>query len=383
MKVVNIIHHMTPPSMKVEDVLFDGWQARFGLQIKKRFPQVDIECWLPSTIGGQVFERNGLTFRTIHAIQPSFYLTICPSILAELGKSWEKDMIVHVFGERSFLTYFLLSMRRLRRQFPIVVHHLGAGGGRGYFGGRFISAGFSNIESLVLPTADLIYTISSVRLSEMNRFGVPKEKLKLWSWGVDLDLFRPLDKSECKRRLGIDQNVRVVLYVGRFSHLRGLEQVIRSTEQLSRKMDIELVAVGGSESDPLTPLVKKRLEHFSYRIPIREMPYVYNAADVFAWYVDSDAYTYAGTGVSPLEAFACGVPVVSNTLVNLRNAMSPDMGCIPRHKEQLAHDIQRTMEVSKRETIRAYAERNFDWARISREIMSDYESILAGTMLNS
>jgi glycosyltransferase involved in cell wall biosynthesis len=383
MKVVNIIHHMTPPSQKVEDVLFDGWQARFGLQIKKQYPRVDIECWLPSTVGGQVFRRNSLTFRTIHAIQPQFHLTICPSILTELRKSWEKDMLVHVFGERSFLTYFLLSMRRLGKKFPIVVHHLGAGGGRGYFGGRFVSAGFSNIESLVLPSADLIYTISSVRLSEMSRFGVPKEKLKLWSWGVDLDLFRPLDKSECKKRLGIDQDVRVVLYVGRFSHLRGLEQVIRSTEQLSRKMDIELVAVGGSESDPLTALVKRRLEHFSYRTPVSEMPYFYNAADVFAWHVDSDARLYAGTGVSPLEAFACGVPVVSNTLVNLREAISPEMGCIPRDGNELAHDIQQAIEVSKRDTIRSYAERNFDWASISRETMIDYESILAGRILKT
>jgi glycosyltransferase involved in cell wall biosynthesis len=148
-------------------------------------------------------------------------------------------------------------------------------------------------------------------------------------------------------------------------------------------MDIELVAVGGLESDPLTPLVKNRLEHFSYRIPLREMPYVYNAADVFAWYVDSDACMYAGTGVSPMEAFACGVPVVSNTLVNLRNPISPDMGCIPRNEEQLAHDIQQTMEVSKRDTIRSYAERNFDWASISQKAMSDYESVLARTILNS
>jgi glycosyltransferase involved in cell wall biosynthesis len=217
-----------------------------------------------------------------------------------------------------------------------------------------------------------------VRLAELNRFGVPKQKLKLGRWGVDLDLFKPLDKSECKKKLGIAQNVRVVLYVGRFSHLRGLEHLIRSTEQLSRKMDIELVAVGGSESDPLTALVKKRLEHFRFRTPLREMPHFYNAADVFAWYVDSDAYMYAGTGISPLEAFACGVPVVSNTLVNLGNPMSPEMGRIPRNGKDLAQDIQQVMEVSNRVAIRSYAESNFDWTDISRETMSDYESILAG-----
>ncbi|MDG6999424.1 MAG: glycosyltransferase [Nitrososphaerota archaeon] len=376
MKVVNILHHTTPSSQKMEDVLFDGWQARFGLQIKKQYPKVDIECWLPSRVGGQVFKRNSLTFRTIHAIQPSFHSTICPSILTELRKSQEKDMLVHVFGERSFLTYFLLSMRRLTREFPIVVHHLGAGGGRGYFGGKFISAGFSNLESLVLPSADLIYTLSSVRLSEMNRFGVPKQKLKMGRWGVDLDFFNPLDKSECKKRLGISQDVKVVLYVGRFSHLRGLEQIIRSTKELSRKMDIELVAVGGSQSDSLSALVNKNLKHYKYRIPLTEMPQYYNAADVFAWYVDSDAYMYAGTGISPLEAFACGIPVVSNTLVNLREPMSPDMGVIPRSRNDLTRDIQQAMETSRRDTIRKYAERNFDWFSISRETMGDYDRLL-------
>jgi glycosyltransferase involved in cell wall biosynthesis len=142
-------------------------------------------------------------------------------------------------------------------------------------------------------------------------------------------------------------------------------------------MDIELVVVGGSESDPLTALVKKRLEHFSYRTPLGEMPYFYNAADVFAWYEESDASLYAGTDISPLEAFACGVPVVSNTLVDLRNAVPPDIGCIPSNREEVSQDIQQMIEVGKRDTIRKYAERNFDWASISHETMSDYESILA------
>jgi glycosyltransferase involved in cell wall biosynthesis len=377
MKVINILHHVTPSSMKVEDVLFDGWQARFGLQIKKRYPKVDVECWLPSKLGNRVFSRNSLTFRTIHAVQPSFHVTICPSLMEELRKSQEKDMIVHVFGERSFLTYFLVSMRTLRNEFPIVLHHLGAGGGRGYFGGKLISASFCNIESLVLPHADLIYTVSKTRLSEMNRFRVQKSKLRLFQWGVDLDVFRPIDKSLCRERLGINQNKQIVLYVGRFSNLRGLEQLISSVEQLSHKMDVELVAVGGSETEPLWPLVRKKLRHYKLRIPLSEMPYYYNAADVFAWYVDSDAYAYMGAGVSPSEAFACGVPVVSNTLVNLPEAISSDMGRVTMNPNELAYDIEATLKYSNEDTIRKYAERNLDWANIAQSVMSDYESILA------
>ena len=110
------------------------------------------------------------------------------------------------------------------------------------------------------------------------------------------------------------------------------------------------------------------------------MPYYYNAADVFAWFVDSDAYMYAGTGISPLEAFACGVPVVSNTLVNLPEAMSFDMGCIPRNREELTEDIRQALEARDKNTIRKYAERNFDWAGICRGTMSNYESVLAGSL---
>ena len=146
MKVINILHHTTPSSHSVQSVLFDGWQARFGLQIKKHYPKVDVECWLPATVGGQSFKRSSVTFRTIRAIQPAFHVTIRPSIWSKLEKSREKDMLVHVFGERSFLTYFLVSMRRLKKEFPIVLYHLGAGGGRGYFGGRFISTAFSVVE---------------------------------------------------------------------------------------------------------------------------------------------------------------------------------------------------------------------------------------------
>lgn len=376
MKIINILHHTAPSSIAVEDVLIDGWQSRLGRQIKKHFPEVDVECWLPSKFRGEAFKKDQITFRTIHAIEPSFHSTICPSLLSELEKAQDKQTLVHVFGERSLLAYFLASMRRLKRVPPLVLHHLGAGGGRGYSGGEVVSSAFCNFESLLLPNADLIYTVSSARLWELNRFGVQKEKLRLFQWGVDLDLFRPIDKTLCREKLGLPQDKRIVLYVGRFSNLRGLGKVLRSVEQLRRKMDVELVAVGGSTDEPLWPLVKNKLAHYGYRIPPGQMPYYYNAADVFVWYVDGDAYMYAGMGVSPSEAFACGVPVVSNTLINSPEPISPQIGVIPKSPEELTSDIDRALTNANETIIRKYAERNLAWGRIAKSTMRDYNSIM-------
>ena len=377
MKVINILHHVAPPSVGTHEVLLNGWHAKFGYQVKKYYPKTRVECWLPSASGEVAIEKDGILFRTIKAFQPQFHMTICPSIISEIESSLEKDTIIHVFGERSFLTYYLTLMKRLDNKFPIVLHHLGAGGGRGLFGGSLISTGFSALEATCLPFADLIYTLSALRLRELAQLGIARGRLKCGQWGVDMNHFRPTSKEQCRDELGIRKETTIVLYVGRFDSLRGLEFVIQSVEQLKHKFDIELVAVGGSPTDPLAPMVERKLRLYRYRVPSAEMVHFYNAADVFAWFVSSSASRYAGTGISPLEAMACGIPVVSNTLVNLTEPIGPTIAYIPRNPAELAWCIEKAIDTVDNSSVRAYAERNFHWVRIIQSAMTDYSSVLS------
>ncbi len=85
---------------------------------------------------------------------------------------------------------------------------------------------------------------SQRRLLEM---GKGQKKVLLVENGVDLEEFRPLDRVECRRRLGFDSRKLAVGFVGKASSdsggRKGLETLARVVAALSRE-EVELVICG-------------------------------------------------------------------------------------------------------------------------------------------
>jgi len=138
--------------------------------------------------------------------------------------------------------------------------------------------------------------------------------------GVNMEMFRPQGKLECRRRLGWD-NRPVILFVGRIEPLKGIDQLIRAMQLI--KSTARLVVVGGDESSSAEITRLKQLTDelnltdsvvFNGRVPHEELPVYYSAADVCA--VPSYHESF---GLVALEALACGTPVVATDVGSLRD----------------------------------------------------------------
>ena len=168
-------------------------------------------------------------------------------------------------------------------------------------------------ESRIMRAVDAIVVSTEQERQDLSRlYQVPPSMVSVIPAGVDLKLFRPLDRARARQSLGLTEN-RVILSVGRIEPLKGLDIPIRAMARLDDATDARLLIVGG---DPGRDSELKRLRSMAAQMGLRdvvtfagakdqtELPTYYSAADVFVL----PSY-YESFGLVALEAMACGVPV--------------------------------------------------------------------------
>jgi D-inositol-3-phosphate glycosyltransferase len=154
-------------------------------------------------------------------------------------------------------------------------------------------------------------------IGELLRLGVRRGRMALIPSGVNIERFHP-DGPAVPR----DPDRPRILTVARLVARKGIEDLIRALRIVPAA---ELVVAGGPPADGLaTDPYAARLRHLARdcgvadrvrllgAVPAEEMPAWYRSADVVAatpW--------YEPFGLAPLEAMACGVPVVATAVGGL------------------------------------------------------------------
>jgi glycosyltransferase involved in cell wall biosynthesis len=166
-----------------------------------------------------------------------------------------------------------------------------------------------------LRHADCIIAVSNFLKDQLiTHVGVAEERIKVIHEAVDLELFKPLKApKEFLEKFGVDKQYRYILYVGSEQPEKNFLSLIKAFAQLSRHhKNIRLLKVGQpefqGERDKAYALIKQLdiqdkvvfLGHLG-----NELPLIYNASDLFVF-----PSRFEGFGFPPLEAMACGLPVV-------------------------------------------------------------------------
>ncbi len=132
-----------------------------------------------------------------------------------------------------------------------------------------------------------------------------KEKCIVIPNAIDSAVFRKMDKQQCRRELGIDPKLFVVIYVGQFVQRKGYERVAAAIDRLNDN-NIGAVFLGGNKEGWVPQcqgIIKCGLVAHS------EIPKYLNAADVFVLPTRAE-----GCCNAIVEAMACGLPIVSSDL---------------------------------------------------------------------
>lgn len=154
------------------------------------------------------------------------------------------------------------------------------------------------------------------------RFRVKETKVNVIPLGVD-PVFQPVPSDEVSAWLaakGLPE--RYVLYVGNFKPHKNLLRLVRAFEPVSARTDCALVLSGRMEDYAKAVLREVARLGLAERVRVmREVSdealrYLYSGAAVFVL-----PSLLEGFGLSPLEAMACGAPVVVSDIPQLRETI--------------------------------------------------------------
>ena len=223
---------------------------------------------------------------------------------------WLSGPVANVLSDKweipNVITFHTLSAIKLKASSSIVEHD------KRY---EVEKDSMSKVDSIIVSTKSELEDIRKL-------YGILDEKIKVIPPGVNLELFRPMNKIESKKSLGLYDN-NVILYVGRIDPIKGLYTLLDSVFNLNDSYNIKLIIVGGelNKSQDLINLqnytVDKNKSHIVDFVGIVDqsnLPIYYNAADLFLL----TSY-YESFGLSVLESLSCGTPAIVSNVGGLSN----------------------------------------------------------------
>lgn len=139
------------------------------------------------------------------------------------------------------------------------------------------------------------------------------------AYGVDTDYFKPTaqPKAQLKAQLGLPVEGHLVFFSSRIAPEKDVDTLLRAVRLLlDRGEDVWLLNRSGGYEKFLEEAAKHGIAHRAIGAdavhPYRELPQIYQASDLCV-----QASRQEGLGMSPLEALACGVPVVASEVGGL------------------------------------------------------------------
>jgi glycosyltransferase involved in cell wall biosynthesis len=243
-------------------------------------------------------------------------------------------------------------------------------------------AGRIEAETRIGTAVDLVVATCRDEVRELVAMGVPPDGVDVVPCGVDVHQFSP-EGEQAPRRDGM----RRLVYVGRLVERKGVDTVVRV---LPRLPGTELVVVGGSsdqEADPVARGLRELAEDLGVadRLDLRgpvargDVPGLIRSADAVVavpW--------YEPFGIVPLEAAACGRPLVGSRVGGLLDSVAERRTGLlvpPRDPDALAEALQvllddATLNQRMGREARRRAEELFSWEQVARSTEHAYRSVI-------
>ena len=220
-----------------------------------------------------------------------------------------------------------------------------------------------------------IITVARALKDDLVRVGVPAERIEVLRNGVDLQLFRPIDRGAERRKLGLSRTT--LLSVGHLVPRKAHDLVIQA---LRRLPDMDVIIIGeGPERAALGALAQEfgvgGRVRFAGAVAQDELRQYYNAADALVL-----ASSREGWANVLLEAMACGTPVVASKVGGTAEVVAaPEAGVLfaQRTPEAVADAVRGLFEhYPDRGATRRYAEQ-FSWDATTAGQVELFSRILA------
>lgn len=259
------------------------------------------------------------------------------------------------------------------------------------------------LEKTALEMADAVIAVSNGTKADVERlFQIDPARLHVIYNGIDLDEYRPSDRTDALVRQGIDPARPYLLFVGRITRQKGIIHLVRAIQFMAPGFQIVLCAgapdtpeIAGEMKAAVSDAQKKRSDviWIEQMVDKETVQQLYAQAAVFCC-----PSIYEPFGIINLEAMACETAVVASAVGGIKEVVvdgetgflipvaqmseAPFEPIDPEKFERdLANRINQLMadpELQKKfgRAGRKRAEEKFGWPAIARETEQLYATLL-------
>jgi glycosyltransferase involved in cell wall biosynthesis len=242
------------------------------------------------------------------------------------------------------------------------------------------------VERTLAREADAIVATCSDEVFELLRLGADPARIDVVPCGVDLRLFRPDGPADPSR-----EGLRRIVVVSRLVERKGIGNAVTALAEIP---GAELVVAGGGDSEEVADDPgAQRLRSLARRLGVADrtrlvgrlersqVPPLLRSADVCVcvpW--------YEPFGIVPLEAMACGVPVVASAVGGLVDTVrdgETGLHVPPRRPDVLARAVRALLGDERRRKAMgragvARARSRYSWQRVADSTLGTYAPLVAG-----
>lgn len=219
----------------------------------------------------------------------------------------------------------------------------------------------------------------------MQILGIPAEKITTVPLGIGEE-FQPISDArllqDCRQRYNLPE--RFVLYVGLVEPRKNLPLLLQAYARLAQQDDppplVVVGRMGWMYEDVFRQIESLQLQQrvqFTGYVPDQDLPLVYNLAQCLLY-----PSRYEGFGFPPLEAMACGTPVITTASSAMQDQVGEAGLLVPPQDEQalfqamrrLLHDRALQEELSRRGREQAS---KFTWEQTAFKTLQVYRQAVA------
>lgn len=260
---------------------------------------------------------------------------------------------------------------------------------------RFPAERIAIEEHVMQEAAAVVAECPQDKLDMMSLYSVDRRKIVVIPCGVDTTEFYPVPKNDARARLGLAVSERIVLQLGRLVPRKGVETTIRGFAELIHKHRIKarLLIVGGDSASPNPQRSPElgRLQRVAEECRIGDCTTFVGArprCELRNYYSAADAFIstpwYEPFGITPLEAMACGTPVIGSKVGGLSHTVvDGKTGFLVRPRDPAAVGARLAVLFCNHELLQrlgrngiARVNRHFTWTEVCTALAGLYRNVI-------
>jgi glycosyltransferase involved in cell wall biosynthesis len=216
------------------------------------------------------------------------------------------------------------------------------------------------ITESILNDADHVIAVGQELFETLAKdFGVPREKLTLINMGVNLEVFKVIEKAKARELCGIEKkDIIPLLFVGNIIEQKGINELVEAIATLKTEYnDIELYMIGSNKDQAYNEKLVALISGKGLSESIHFLGTM-NQVEVALWMAAAEVLVLPshieGFGLVALEAMACGTPVVGTNVGGLKYLLNHGNGVLVEAKnpESLKKGIHTVLASEKDDLIR-------------------------------